>query len=102
MEIVRFKIDDEVFTELHRTFFERSAAANIIQSLIETHQFDEDDSVLNSVVYKAYDKKYIDAVAANELIKDAITTAYIPEQYRSSKYTWVADFATQEIVINTI
>lgn len=97
MEKKEITVDQDLVNKIERRQFEYLSRQDILARLMEGH-WDEED-VLNSKLFRAYEKQYLDAKIAYENAKAELERRYIQEQYDGRQIRWNLDFASCVVTI---
>lgn len=99
MRKIEIKIKQEVIDYLQRLHFEVESRKDIIQRIIEAHAYDENTDILDSRVFKKYDRELSELKAEYELAKLEVTKEYVPDEFKETNIIWNIDFQTAVMTI---
>lgn len=102
------EINKETSNYLERLTYETNSFKDIIDHIVTSHKNDSDSSVIESPVWKGYEKKYLDSNAEYSLAKDKLTEELTPVVIEKSglknpNFSWkIVDFNRRvvEITVN--
>lgn len=93
-------VDPEIMEKLEALYYTYRSKQDIITSIIDLHQFDEDSGIISSKPFLAYEKQFEEAKVQYDYMMDLITKQYIPEEYKTARYHWEADFENHQLIIS--
>lgn len=92
-------LEKEIVDYVQAAFEDYKAKQDLITMMFELHKFDEDDSIIESVPFKAYEKKFMKAKVQYDTIMKEIQEKYIPQEYRKDGNRFEIDFEEENIKI---
>lgn len=98
-EITRIECSKEIMDLAQAKFEDYKAKQDLITMLFEIHKYDEDDTVIESVPFKAYEKKFMATKVEYDKVMQLIQENVIPEEYKRDGYRFELDFEQDNIKI---
>ena len=65
--------------------------------LLDMHKLDSDSSVMDGVMFRAYEKEVAEKRLAFEKAKDAMASKYIPADIKNKVKEWSLNYYTNEL-----
>lgn len=93
-----YEIAEEVIIDLERHSYEVESLKAVIKSIIS--DISTTDAVLKGPAYNHYQKKYQDAFAEYEILKQEVLRNVLPEDVRANMQDWNIDFGTGILTVN--
>lgn len=85
-------IPAEVRDLMQRTWLDYSQKKDIVKGIIDDHKFDEDATILKSVVFKEYEKQCQECMVKYDAACTELTKKYVPEDIKDKNYKWNLEF----------
>lgn len=98
IKTVKMETEDRDYLERH--YVDYAAKQDLLNSIFELHKFDEDDTVISSVPFQSYHKKFAESKLAYDLVMKEIQEKYIPKELQDKGCRWEVDFGISTIVIS--
>lgn len=90
-------MDEETVNELTRAHYDYENYKDVIQSCLDIHKLDPDDSFINSVIFKSYQDKMNEAFTVYNKLK-----AKLEHDYSLMNTNWNLDFSTGELTYTPV
>lgn len=98
-EITRIECDKNLMELAQARFEDYKAKQDLLTMLFELHKYDEDDTLINSLPFKSYEKQFMETKVAYDQVMKLIQETVIPEQYKKDGYRFELDFQQDNIKI---
>lgn len=89
---INVNVDESTRDLMQRVWLDYTYKKEIVRGIIEDHKYDDDDSIINSVVFKSYEKQSQECMVAYETACKELTNRYVPEHIKNKQYSWNLDF----------
>lgn len=98
-EVTRIECNKELFEMAQARFEDYKAKQDLLTTLFEIHKYDEDNTLINSLPFKTYEKQFMETKVAYDQVMKLIQETVIPEQYKKDGYRFELDFEHDNIKI---
>lgn len=98
-EITRVECDKNLIEMVQAKFEDYKAKQDILTMLFELHKYDEDNTLIDSLPFKAYEKQFMESKIAYDQVMKIIQETIIPEEYKKDGYRFELDFEQDNIKI---
>ena len=98
-EVTRINCKKDIMDLAQARFEDYKAKQDLLTSLFEIHKYDEDDKLIESLPFKAYEKQFLETKIAYDQIMKIIQETIIPEKYKRDGYRFELDFEQGNIKI---
>lgn len=100
-EIIKtIPLKEEILDYVQAAFEDYKAKQDLITMIFEIHKYDEDDSVIESVPFQSYEKRFMKTKIKYDTIMKELQEKYIPEEFKKDGNRFEVDF--EDKVINII
>ena len=89
-----FEVNEDVVNDIQAKDIEAQVSKEVILQLMDMHKLDEDASLFESPLFKAYEKESAEKRMAFERAKDKMATEVIPADVRAKIKSWSLDYYT--------
>ena len=97
--IASFPIDLEILDYIQAAYEDYRAKQDLLTMMFEIHKYDEDDSIIDSIPFQSYEKKFMKAKIKYDTIMKEVQTKYIPEEFKRDGYRFEINFEDKVIEI---
>lgn len=98
-DVLTIELKQDMVDLIQAYYEDYRAKQDLITMIFELHKYDEDDSIINSVPFKGYEKKFVEAKVKYDTAMTEVRNNLIPQEYNSERYQFEIDFDTREIRI---
>lgn len=92
MKEIIITVTSDIAEELQSKNFEVLSMQEIITDLLEAHEYDKDDKILNSPILIGYQAKLIKVRVDFERLKDHMLTTFVDEKTLRQVVSWNLDY----------
>lgn len=90
-------IDNDTRDIIQRHWLDYIQRNNVIKGLIEDHKFDKDTSIVDSDIFKVYEKRAQESYVQYEAAGNIMIKQYEPEEVKGKNYNWSLDFESKKL-----
>lgn len=92
VETIKMNQEDRDFLE--SLYVDYSSKMDVLNNIFEIHKFDSDDSVISSIPFQSYHKRFAECKVKYDEAMKQIAEKYIPSKYDNSTkgYRWEVKF----------
>ena len=93
------QIPEDVVDAIQYQDAKRQAINNIVAKLIDSHSMDNDDSFMNSPVFRNYSNMAAEEMMKFDKLKNDMVMKYIPKDEFETAKKWTLDYGTHNLVL---
>lgn len=100
--IKKVKVEKNIVEYVQAAYEDYRAKQDLLAIMFDIHKFDQDDSLVKSVPFKAYEKEFAASKVKYDYIMETVKDKYIPEEYKKESYRFEVNFEDNTLDISEI